>query len=132
MSEGGYDFENPEFDRNDYDKDTDDPDDKLPMVLDEPTQRMALNQSQTLEDLRGELRKSCLKDQKQRLVKTFYDKILTRYICPSKIDYYQVSISDDGKILFWVVDDKTIDLLQNKDKQHFFPMGHLPVNTTRL
>ena len=73
MAEGGYDFENPDFDRDDYDKDTDDLDDKLPMVPDEPTQRMAFNQSQTLEDLR-ELRKSCLKDQKQRLVKTFYDE----------------------------------------------------------
>ena len=71
MAEGGYDFENIEFDREDYDKDKDDLDDKLPMVPDEPTQRMALNQSQTLEDLSGELRKSCLKDQKQRLVKTF-------------------------------------------------------------
>ena len=56
----------------------DDLDDKLPMVPDEPTQRMALNQSQTPKDLRGELRKSCLKDQKQRLVKTFYDEIQKR------------------------------------------------------
>ena len=74
MSEGGYDFENPEFDRGDYDKDTDDLDDKLPMVPDEPTQRMALNQSQTLEDLRGELRKSCLKDQNKDWQKYFMMK----------------------------------------------------------
>ena len=88
--------------RDDYDDDIDDLDNKLPMVPDEPTQRIALNQSQTLEDLRVDRR-----DQKQRLVKTFYDEILKRYrIDPSKIDYSQFSISDDGKILFWVVDDK--------------------------
>ena len=44
------------------------------MVPDEPTQRIASNQSQTLEDLRVDRR-----DQKQRLVKTFYDEILKRY-----------------------------------------------------
>ena len=103
------------------------------MVPDEPTQRIALNLSQTLEGLRVDRREYFLKDQKQRLVKTFYDEILKRYrIAPSKIDYSQFSISDDGKILFLVVDDKTLDLLQNKDKQHFHLFGLSPVNTTRL
>ena len=126
MAEDGYDFENPEFDRDDYDDDIDDLDDKLPLVPDEPTQRIISNQSKTLKDLRGELRESGLEDQKQRLVKTFFGDILERYkIGPLKIEYSQYSISDVGKILFWVVDDKKIDLLQNKDKQHFFSLGTL-------
>ena len=41
---GGYDFGNPEFDRDDYDDDGD-IDDKLPMMPDDDTQRIALNQS---------------------------------------------------------------------------------------
>ena len=76
MAEGEYDFEDLEFDRDDYDDDIDDLDDKLPMIPGEPTQRIAANQSQTVEYLRGELRESGLKDQKQRLVKTFMAKYL--------------------------------------------------------
>ena len=41
MAEGGYDFENPTFDRADYDDD--DIYDRLPMVQDEDTQRIILN-----------------------------------------------------------------------------------------
>ena len=50
MAEGGFDFENPEFDRDNYDDDydNDDIDNKLPMVPDEVTQRIALNQSRHL------------------------------------------------------------------------------------
>ena len=42
MAEDGYDFGSPEFDRDDYDGDIDD---KLPMVPDDDTQRIASNQS---------------------------------------------------------------------------------------
>ena len=127
MAEGGYDFENQEFKRDDYDNGIDALDDKIPMVSDEPTQRIALYQSKTPEDLRRELRESCLNDQKQRLVKTFYDEILKRYrIDPPKVNFPQFSISDDSKLLFWVVDDKKLDLLLNKVKQHFFLLGLSP------
>ena len=42
MAEGGFDFENPTFDKDDYDKDIDD---ILPMVPDETDQRIISNQS---------------------------------------------------------------------------------------
>ena len=48
MTEGGYDCENLEFDTVDYDDGIDDLGDKLPMVPDEPTQRIASNQSKHL------------------------------------------------------------------------------------
>ena len=60
------------------------------------------------------------------MAKIFYDEILKRYICPSKIDYYyQFSISDDGKILFWVVDDKTIRLTAKQGQAAFLSIGTL-------
>ena len=63
MAEGGYDFGNPEFDRRDYDDDDGDIDDKLPMVPDDGTQRIALNQSSHIANLRGKIRNSALKGQ---------------------------------------------------------------------
>ena len=48
MEEGGYDCKNLEFNTDDYDDDIDDLDDKLPMVPDEPTQRIASNLSKHL------------------------------------------------------------------------------------
>ena len=68
MAEGGYDFENPEFDRDDFDDDGD-IDDKLPMVPVYDTQRITLNQSSRIADLRRQLRESALECQKQRLMK---------------------------------------------------------------
>ena len=124
MAEGGYDFENPEFDRDYYDDD--DIDDKLPMVPEESTQTIISNQSKTLEDLRGELRESALKDRKRKLIKIFYDEILKRYrIAPNEIDYSQFSISDDGKILFWVVDDKKNRLTAKQGQATFLSLGTL-------
>ena len=68
MAEGGYEFENPEFDRDDYDDD-DDIDDKLPMVPDEEVQRILTNGNKSIKQLRGELRESELEDHKRRIVK---------------------------------------------------------------
>ena len=56
MAEGD-DFENPTFDEDDYD---DEIDDKLPMVPGEPDQRIILNQSGTIDDVTGELRKTAV------------------------------------------------------------------------
>ena len=58
----GYDFENPTLEEDDYD---DDVDDRLPMVPDETDQRIILNQSGAIDDLRGELRKSAVEAQKK-------------------------------------------------------------------
>ena len=62
MAEGD-EFENPTFDEDDYD---DDIDDRLPMVPDETDQRILLNQSGAIDDLRGELRKSAVEAQKKK------------------------------------------------------------------
>ena len=61
MAEGD-EFENPTFDEDDYD---DDIDDRLPMVPNETDQRILLNQSGAIDDLRGELRKLLLKPRKK-------------------------------------------------------------------
>ena len=66
----GYDFENPTFDEDDYD----DTDDRLPMVPDETDQRIILNQSGAIDDLRGELRKSAIEAKKKDLLKHFVMK----------------------------------------------------------
>ena len=57
----GYDFQNPTFDEDDYD---DDIDNRLPMVMNETDQRIILNQSGAIDDLRDELRKSAVEAQK--------------------------------------------------------------------
>ena len=61
MAEGD-EFDNPTFDEDDYD---DDIDDRLPMVPNETDQRILLNQSGAIDDLRGELRKLQLKPRKK-------------------------------------------------------------------
>ena len=66
MAEGGFDFENPTFDRDDYDDD--DIDDRLPMVPDEDTQQIALNQSDHIAELRENLH---LKSKRSGLLKHF-------------------------------------------------------------
>ena len=70
MAEGD-EFENPTFDEDDYD---DDIEDKLPMVPDETDQRILLNQSGAIDDLRGELRKTAVEAQKKDLLKHFMMK----------------------------------------------------------
>ena len=70
MAEGDK-FENPTFDEDNYD---DDIDDRLPMVPNETEQRMLLNQSGAIDDLRGELRKSAVEAQKNDLLKHFMMK----------------------------------------------------------
>ena len=126
----GYEFENPTFDEDDYD---DDIDDRLPMVPNETDQRILLNQSGAIDDLRGELRKSTVEAQKKRLVKTFYDEIGKRYeMAPRKIDYDQFKISDDGKTLFWVVGDKEIRITAKQGSAEFLSLGTLANEYNRV
>ena len=129
MAEGD-EFENPTFDEDDYD---DDIDDRLPMVPDETDQRILLNQSGAIDDLRGELRRSAVEAQKKRLVKTFYDEIGKRYeMTPGKIDYDQFKISDDGKTLFWVVGDKEIRITAKQGSAEFLSLGTLANEYNRV
>ena len=128
MAEGD-EFENPTF----YEDDYDDIDDKLPMVPPETDQRILLNQSGAIDDLRGELRKSAVEAQKKRLVKTFYDEIGKRYeMAPGKIDYDQFKISDDGKTLFWVVGDKEIRITAKQGSAEFLSLGTLANEYNRV
>ena len=129
MAEGD-EFENPTFDEDDYD---DDIDDRLPMVPNETDQRILLNQSGAIDDLRGELRKSAVEARKKRLVKTFYDEIGKRYkMAPGKIDYDQFKISDDGKTLFWVVGDKEIRITAKQGSAEFLSLGTLANEYNRV
>ena len=130
MAEGGFDFENPTFDKDDYD---DDIDDILPMVPDETDQRIISNQSGAIDDLRGELRKSAVEAQKKRLVRTFYDEIEKRYkMVTDKIDYDQFKISDDGKTLFWIVGDKEIRITAKRGSAEFLSLGTLANEYNRI
>ena len=129
MAEGD-EFENPTFDEDDYD---DDIEDRLPMVPNETDQRILLNQSGAIDDLRGELRKSAVEAQKKRLVKTFYDEIGKRYeMAPGKIDYDQFKISDDGKTLFWVVGDKEIRITAKQGSAEFLSLCTLANEYNRV
>ena len=120
----GFDFENPIFDRDDYDDD--DIDDRLPMVPDEDTQRITLNQSGHIADLRGQLRETALEGQKKQPVKTFYDEIEKRYnVVPDKLDYNQFKVSADGKTLYWVVGDKEIRISAKQGSSAFLSLGSL-------
>ena len=108
MAEGGYDLD---YDADDIydDDDTDDIDERMPMVPDDADKIIISNQNDSIADLRGQLRQNALDGQKQKLVKIFYDEIGKRYkMAPEKIDYNQFRISDDGKTLYWVVGDKKI------------------------
>ena len=130
MAEGGFDFENPTFDEDNYDEDIDD---ILPMVPDETDQRIISNQSGAIDDLRSELRKSAVEAQKKRLVRTFYDEIEKRYkMVTGKIDYDQFKISDDGKTLFWIVGDKEIRITAKRGSAEFLSLGTLANEYNRI
>ena len=130
MAEGGFYFENPTFDEDDYDKDIDD---ILPMVPDETDQRIISNQSGAIDDLRGELQKSAVEAQKKRLVRTFYDEIEKRYkMVTDKIDYDQFKILDDGKTLFWIVGDKEIRITAKRGSAEFLSLGTLANEYNRI
>ena len=124
MAEGGFDeFENPAFDKDDYD---DDIDERMPMVPDDVNQRIISNQNDSIADLRGQLRQNALDSQKQKLVKIFYDEIGKRYkMAPEKIDYNQFRISDDGKTLYWVVGDKEIRITSKQGPATFLSLSSL-------
>ena len=78
MAEGGYEFENPEFDRDDYDDD-DGIGDNLQMVPDEEVQRILAPSGKSIEQLRGDLRGQELEARKKRIVRYFYEEITKRY-----------------------------------------------------
>ena len=119
-----FDFENSTFDRDDYDDD--DIDDRLSMVPDEDIQRITLNQSGHIADLRGQLRETALEGQKKQLVKTFYDEIEKRYnLVPDKLDYNQFKVSDDGKTLYLVAGDKVIRTNAKQGSSAFLSLGSL-------
>ena len=73
-----------------------------------------------IQHLRGELREAELKEQKKKLVYAFYDFVLKEYnISPSEINLNQFEISDDGKILYCVIDDIKINMISRKGGTNF-------------
>ena len=130
MAEGGYDFD---FDADDIHDEIDDIDDRLPMVSADIYQRIISNQSDTLADLRGQLRQDSLQTQKRNLVKTFYDEIGKRYsMVPDKDDYDQFRLSDDGKTLYWVVGDKEIRITAKQGPATFLSLSSLANEYNKL
>ena len=75
MAKGGFKFENSEFDPEFDDYDYDDINDILPMVPNDDVQRIIVDQSDQISDLRGQLRQTDFQGQKERLVKAFYGEI---------------------------------------------------------
>ena len=74
-----------------------------------------------------------LKPRKKRLVKTFYDEVEKRYnMAPGKIDYDQFKISDDGKILFWIIGDKEIRITAKQGSAEFLSLGTLANEYNRV
>ena len=91
------------------------------MVPDDVNQRIILDQSNSTADLSGQLRQIAFEGQKQKLVKTFYDKIGKTYnMALEKIDYNQFRVSDDGKTLYWLIGDKEIRITAKQIPGHFF------------
>ena len=130
MAEGGYDFD---FDADDIHDEIDDTDDRLPMVSADINQRIISNQSDTLADLRGQLRQDSLQTQKRNLVKTFYDEIGKRYsMVPDKDDYDQFRLSDDRKTLYWVVGDKEIRITAKQGPATFLSLSSLANEYNKL
>ena len=116
-------YENPAFDKDDYD---DDIDERMPLVPDDVDQRIISNQNDSIADLRGQLKQNALDSQKQKLVKIFYNEIGKRYtMAPEKIDYDQFRISDDGKTLYWVVGDKEIRITAKQGLATFLSLNSL-------
>ena len=76
MAEGGFDeFENPTFDRDDYDDDGIDRDEAETSFTDEAQfQRTPKNQFDAIKDLTGVERENQLKEVGKSLIKTFYDR----------------------------------------------------------
>lgn len=81
------------------------------MVPQDDEQRIISNKSDRFFELRGEIRDSALEKQKDQLVNTFYNDVAYRYnMRPNRTDSKMFRVSDDGKTLFWVVGDKSMNM----------------------
>ena len=103
------------------------------MVPDDDDQRIILNQSDQISDLRGQLKQTALQGQKERLVKAFYNEIEKRYkMAPDKIDHDQFRLSGDGKIVYWFVGDKEIRIIAKQGQATFLSLGSLAKEYNRV
>ena len=77
----------------------------VPMVPPSDIQRTLVAHGDRIQELREELRRSALEDQKKRLVDTFHKEVNCSYglRLPKgrAIDYRQFGTGYDGKMLFW-------------------------------
>ena len=123
MAEGGYDFDNPTFDKDDYDDD----DNLNDLTPDGEFQRTILNQSTHIDTLVGNDKEQALYAQQKLLVKEFYKEIQERYgFDPSftpKHDNFKLDA--DGKTLYWVIHDKEIRISAKQGEAAFLSLGSL-------
>ena len=121
MAEGGYDFDNPTFDKDDYDEDLND------LTPDGEFQRTILNQSTHIDTLVGNDKEPALYAQQKLIVKEFYKEIQERYgFDPSftpKHDNFKLDA--DGKTLYWVIHDKEIRISAKQGEAAFLSLGSL-------
>ena len=77
-----------------------------------------------IDKLTGAIRTEELKHQRDRLVNSFYDAIEREYgLRPKKIEFNRFEVDDNGKILYWKVDNKRIRITSEKGKLSFLALG---------
>ena len=81
----------------------------------------------SIQSMRDELRRSALSYQTKRLMYTFYNKVNRAYkLRPSRIDYRQFGIDDDGKTLYWEPGDgKKIRMTTTRGTFQFLELSTL-------
>ena len=135
----GYDFDNPTFDKDDYDNDyardeSYEDEDLNDLTPDLEFQRHILNQSTHLENLIGSDKEQALLAQQKLLVKEFYKEIQQRYDIEASYmpTYDNFKLDADGKTLYWVIGDKEIRLTVKQGSTTFRSLGSLVNEYNRI
>ena len=91
----------------------------------EPLDRQTLDEyGDRIDKLTGAIRTEELKHQRDRLVNSFYAAIEREYgLRPKKIEFNRFEVDDNGKILYWKVDNKRIRITSDKGKLSFLALG---------
>jgi hypothetical protein len=122
MAEGGMDFDNSAFDKDDYDEDKE-------LIVDEDYEfnRTIQNRSAHIEDIGDDVdtRTQLIVEQKQYVVKEYYKLIKEKYgLDPVYIDYSNFELGPDNKTLFLKLGDIDIQITAKKGRS-FINLGSL-------
>ena len=125
-----YDFDNPTFDKDDYEDD----DDLNDLTPDEEFQRSILNRNTHNENLIGDDKDQALNAQQKLLVKEFYNKIQQRYGIEASFmpTHNNIKLDADGKTLYWVVHDKEIRITAKQGTATFLSLCSLVNEYNRI